>query len=110
MVQDDRQAQVKQRLVTQRWRKGTGRQADSGTGSGQAGGYRVRQRSKTRRARETRVNQVQSQNAGRFEQTRRTGNRQTENTGINTQAIMGKMGDTWRGWRKAQGQVKQIRA
>jgi hypothetical protein len=30
-------------------------------------------------------------------QTRRTGNGQTENTGINTQGIMGKMGDTWRG-------------
>jgi hypothetical protein len=34
--------------------------------------------------------------------TRRTGNRQTENTGINAQGIMGKMGDTWRGWRQAQ--------
>ena len=32
----------------------------------------------------------------RYEQTKRTGNRQTENTGINTQGIMGKMGDTWR--------------
>ena len=28
---------------------------------------------------------------------RRTGNRQTENTGINALGIMGKMGDTWRG-------------
>jgi hypothetical protein len=28
--------------------------------------------------------------------------RQTENTGLN-------MGDTWREWRQAQGQVKQIR-
>ena len=37
------------------------------------------------------------QNAGRLEQTRRTGNRQTENTGINSQGIMGKLGDTWRG-------------
>jgi hypothetical protein len=26
-----------------------------------------------------------------------TGNRPTENTGINKQGIMGKMGDTWRG-------------
>jgi hypothetical protein len=29
--------------------------------------------------------------------TRRTGNRQTENTGINTQGINGKMGVTWKG-------------
>ena len=29
--------------------------------------------------------------------TRRIGNRPIENTGINTQGIMGKMGDTWRG-------------
>ena len=28
--------------------------------------------------------------------TRRTGNRQTENTGINTQGLMRKTGDTWR--------------
>jgi hypothetical protein len=28
--------------------------------------------------------------------TRQTGNRQTENTGINTLGIMGKTGDTWR--------------
>ena len=28
--------------------------------------------------------------------TRRTGNRQTENIGINTLGIMGKTGDTWR--------------
>jgi hypothetical protein len=32
----------------------------------------------------------------------------TENTGINTQRIMGKMGNTWRGWRQAQREVKQI--
>jgi hypothetical protein len=42
------------------------------------------------------------ENAGRLDETRRTGNRQTENTGINTQGITGKMGDTWRGWRQAQ--------
>ena len=29
--------------------------------------------------------------------TRRTGNRQTENTGVNALGIMGKMGNTWRG-------------
>jgi hypothetical protein len=29
--------------------------------------------------------------------TRQTGNRQTENTGINTLRAIGKMGDTWRG-------------
>ena len=31
------------------------------------------------------------------DKTRRTGNRQTENTGINTLGIMRKMADTWRG-------------
>jgi hypothetical protein len=36
-------------------------------------------------------------NAGRLDETKRTGNRQTENTGINTLGIMRKMGDTWRG-------------
>jgi hypothetical protein len=30
-----------------------------------------------------------------LDETRRTGNRQTENTGINTLGIMGNMGDTW---------------
>ena len=35
--------------------------------------------------------------AGRLDETKRTGNRQTENTGINTQGIMGKMGNTWMG-------------
>jgi hypothetical protein len=28
---------------------------------------------------------------------------------LSSQGIMGQMGDTWRGWRQAQGQVKQIR-
>jgi hypothetical protein len=42
-------------------------------------------------------------------QTRQTGNRQTENPGITTQGIMRKMGDTRRGWRQSQRQVKQIR-
>ena len=35
--------------------------------------------------------------AGRLDETTRTGNRQTENTGISTRGILGKMGDTWRG-------------
>ena len=35
-------------------------------------------------------------NAGRLDETKLTGNRETVNTGINTQGIMGKMGDTWR--------------
>ena len=58
-----------------------------------------RQSSKTTRTRkrETGVNQELRQNAGRLEQTSRTGNRQTENTGNNKQGIMGKVGDTWRG-------------
>jgi hypothetical protein len=34
--------------------------------------------------------------------TRRTGNRQTENTCINAHGIMGKMSNTWRGWKQAQ--------
>ena len=33
----------------------------------------------------------------RPDKTRLTGNKQTENTGINTLGIMRKMGDTWRG-------------
>jgi hypothetical protein len=37
------------------------------------------------------------ENAGRLDETRRTGNRSTENTGINAPGIMGKLGDTWRG-------------
>ena len=41
--------------------------------------------------------QEHGKNAGRLHGTKRTGNRQTENTGINTLGIMGKMGDTWRG-------------
>ena len=40
---------------------------------------------------------AETQRPARLEQTRQTGNRETENTGINTQGIMGKMGDTWRG-------------
>jgi hypothetical protein len=44
-----------------------------------------------------RDNQALRQTAARLEQTRRTGNRQTENTGINTQGIVGKMDDTWWG-------------
>jgi hypothetical protein len=40
---------------------------------------------------------VDRRNSGKLEQTRQTGNKQTENSGINTQGIIGKMGDTWRG-------------
>jgi hypothetical protein len=50
---------------------------------------------------------LRKKNAGRLDETKRTGNKYTENTGINTQGIMGKMGDTWRGWRQSQRQVKQ---
>ena len=46
---------------------------------------------------------------GRLDETRRTGNRQTENTGIDAQEIMGKMGDTWRGVETSTRQVKPIR-
>jgi hypothetical protein len=77
-VQDSRQAQ--------------GQAQWSGTGSGQD-----RQGSKTRRTRNWKKAGAATQTTGRLEQTRQTGNRQTENTGINTQGIMGKMGDTWRG-------------
>ena len=41
--------------------------------------------------------QEYGKNAGRHDETRQTGNRQTENTGINTQGIMGQMSDTWTG-------------
>ena len=47
--------------------------------------------------------ETELEKAGRLEntlvrpdKTRRTGNRQTENTGMNTLGIMRKMGDTWR--------------
>jgi hypothetical protein len=36
-------------------------------------------------------------NVGLLERTRRTGNKRTENKGINIQGMTGKMGDTWRG-------------
>ena len=69
------------------------------------------QRVKTRRARKRETGKSRSweQKCWLTWQTRRTGNGQTEKTGIYTQGIMGKMGDTWRGWRQSQGQVKQIR-
>ena len=35
--------------------------------------------------------------AGWLDKTKQTGKRQSENTGVNTQGIIGKMGDTWRG-------------
>jgi hypothetical protein len=57
----------------------------AGTGSGQA-------EVKTGKTSKERLG-----TAGKLEQTRRTGNRQTENTSINTQGIIEKMGDTWRG-------------
>jgi hypothetical protein len=43
-----------------------------------------------------------------LEHTIRTGT-DRQKTGLNTQRIMGTMGDTWRWWRLAQGQVKQIK-
>jgi hypothetical protein len=42
-----------------------------------------------------------AKNAGRLDETKRTGNRQTENTSINTLGIMGKTGNTWRGVEKS---------
>jgi hypothetical protein len=66
-----------------------GRQA--GSESGQA-------RVKTRRARKRETGKAGAETKRWLtRQTRRTGNRQTENTGINTQGITGKMGDTWKG-------------
>jgi hypothetical protein len=41
-----------------------------------------------------------------WKHTRQNWHRETGNTGINT---LGKISDTWRGWRQSQGQVKQIR-
>ena len=68
-------------------------------------GYIIRTQDKTR-MQTVRI----TEHAGRLDKTRQTGNRQTENTGVNTLGIMGKMDDTWRGgWRQTQGQVKQVR-
>ena len=49
---------------------------------------------KTRKLEQSR-DRSRGKNAGRLDETKQTGNRQTENTGINTLEIMGKMGDTW---------------
>jgi hypothetical protein len=49
---------------------------------------------KTRKLEQSR-DRSRVKNSGRLDETKRTGNRQTENTGINTLEIMGKMGDTW---------------
>ena len=54
----------------------------------------------------TRPDRSKGKTAGRFHETKLTGNRQTEKTGINTLGIMGKIGDTWRGWRQAQRQIR----
>ena len=51
----------------------------------------------TGRARKQRLEKTEARKNTLVGLTRRTGNRQTENTGINTHGIMGKMGDTWRG-------------
>ena len=42
-----------------------------------------------------------------FETYKTNWHRETGNTGINT---LGKISDTWRGWRQSQGHAKQIRA
>ena len=51
---------------------------------------------KTRKQEQSR-DRNRGKNIGRLDETKRTGNRQIQNTVINTQGIMGKMGDTWRG-------------
>jgi hypothetical protein len=80
----------RQGSVNQRWSKGRGRQA--GSGSGKA---KVKLGGLAKRGRETKG--ADRKNSGKLERRRRTGNKQTENTGINTQGIIGKMGDTRRG-------------
>jgi hypothetical protein len=74
-------------------------------------GVRAGRMVKTGKTRKQGLEQKQEygKNAGRRDETRQTGNRQTENTGINTQGIMGQMGDTWRGVDTSTKQVKQIR-
>jgi hypothetical protein len=65
-----------------------GRERQAGSGSGQA------ERSKPGKTKtETRTDRSKGTNAGRLHKTKRTGNRQTENTGINTLGIIGKMGN-----------------
>jgi hypothetical protein len=53
---------------------------------------------------EQRETRERGKTAGRLDETKRTGNRQTDNTGISTQGRMGEMTPG------GQGQVKQIRA
>jgi hypothetical protein len=57
----------------------------------------------------TRERQEHGKNTGRLDEAKRNDNRRTENTGINTLGIMGKMGDTWRRVETRTRQVKQIR-
>ena len=75
------------------------------------GRLRTGRKVKTGKARkqELKTDRRKGKNAGRLDETKQTGNRQTENTGISSLGIMGKMGDTWRGGRQAQRQLKQIR-
>ena len=61
---------------------------------------------KTRKQEQSRDRSIRK-NACRLDKTKLSGNRQPEKTGIKTQGIMGKMGDTWRGMETRQ--VKQIR-
>ena len=72
-------------------RQGTELQAGSGSGHAEL--------SKTGKARKQELETEKStgKNAGKLDETKQTGNRQTENTGINTRGIMRKMGDTLRG-------------
>jgi hypothetical protein len=94
------QGQGRQRSIIQRWGKGTGRQAGSGAGRvvRQAGSESEQARLKTRRVRkrETWKSRSWNTNAGWLD---KQGELATDKqrTQVNTQWIMGKMGDTWRG-------------
>jgi hypothetical protein len=98
-VQDGRQVQgqVRQRLVIQRRGKGIGWQSGPGAG-----------RVVTRLGLRVRTGKAQNQDDEKRETWEKqeliqkrlvdlTNWQQTENTGVSTQGIMGKMRDTWRG-------------
>ena len=61
---------------------------------------------KTRKQEQSR-DRSRGENADRLDETKLFGNRQTENTGINTQGIMGKMDDTCRRWITKTGETDQ---
>jgi hypothetical protein len=76
----------------------------------ESGWYRTAGRLRVRACRMVRTGKTREQNLRKQgdgkthweDLTSQTGNRQTENTAINTLGTRRKMGDTWRGWRQSK--------